>query len=111
MESGFYIVTKNNFLFVNENRVSLDIFISKVETLVKESPPQLTDPIPSLKAWISGKTGHMALSCVHPDQVIKIIGNHSNSAAFGLDEIDTSTLKLITILSCSERFGFTECSK
>ena len=70
-------------------------FISKVETLVKDSPPQLAHLIPSLNAWISGKTGHMALSCVHPDKVIKIIGNLSHSAAFGLDEIDTSTLKLI----------------
>ena len=37
----------------------------------------------------------MKLSCVYPDEVIKIMGNLSNSAAFGLDEIDTSTLKLI----------------
>ena len=37
----------------------------------------------------------MDFSCVHPDEVMKIIGQLSNSTAFGLDNIDTYIIKLI----------------
>ena len=37
----------------------------------------------------------MKLSAVHPDEVLKIINELSNSSAFGMDEIDTYIIKLI----------------
>ena len=32
---------------------------------------------------------------IHPDEVLKLLGNSSNSTAFGLDELDTYAIKLV----------------
>ena len=37
----------------------------------------------------------MEFSPVHPDEVLEILSNLPNSSSFGLDEIDTSVLKLV----------------
>ena len=72
-----------------------EFFINKVENLVKNLPPPIFDPIPNVERLLQGRTGALEFSCVHPDEVLKIIGSLSNSAAFGLDEIDTTTLKMV----------------
>ena len=42
-----------------------------------------------------GRKCSFRLTSVHPDQVANIISNLSNTTAFGLDQIDTSIIKLV----------------
>ena len=44
---------------------------------------------------MDNKICSIEFSCVHPDEVMKIICQLSNSTAFGLDNIDTYIVKLI----------------
>ena len=47
------------------------------------------------KLCISTKNGTIKLFLVHPDEVVKVVSGLSNSSSFGLDEIDTTIIKLI----------------
>ena len=70
-------------------------FIDKVEQIRKELPPAVSDPLLKLRQLMSARKCEFTLQPVHPDQVLAIINNLSNSNAFGLDQVDTSTLKLV----------------
>ena len=58
-------------------------------------PPPLSDPLSKLKTLMLGRRCSFGLVAAHPDQVEKIISSLSNSNAFGLDQIDTSIIKLV----------------
>ena len=46
---------------------------------------------------MAGRTCSFSLAAVHPDEVEKVISSLSNSSSFGLDQIDTYTVKLIKL--------------
>ena len=58
-------------------------------------PPPTSDPLRKLKSLMLTRNCSFGLAAVHPDQVDKIISSLSSSSAFGLDQIDTSIIKLI----------------
>ena len=58
-------------------------------------PPPISDPLSKLKQIMGTRQSTFSLKPVHPDQVLDIISGLSNSNAFGLDQIDTSTIKLV----------------
>ena len=72
-----------------------EFFIEKVKEVRKNLPPASEDPLVHAKKYMADKTCTMGFSAVHPDEVKKIISHLSNSASFGLDELDTYIIKLI----------------
>ena len=63
--------------------------------IIENFPPPVSDPLSSLKSLMVDRSCSLALNSVHPDDVEKIISDLSNSSSFGLDQIDTYTIKLI----------------
>ena len=72
-----------------------EYFISKVQQIRANMPPPVSDPLLKLKSLMLNRQCSFSLTTVHPDQVDKIISSLNNSSAFGLDQIDTSIIKLI----------------
>ena len=72
-----------------------EFFIEKVNDIRANLPAPVADPLSKLKSLMLGRTCAFTLGIVHPDQVESIITNLSNSSAFGLDQIDTSIIKLV----------------
>ena len=72
-----------------------EYFVEKVAQLIAKMPPSVSDPLYKLKSLMDKRTCSFSLAPVYPDQVEKIISSLSNSTSFGLDQIDTSTIKLI----------------
>ena len=72
-----------------------EFFIEKVQDILTNMPPPTSDPLRKLKSLMLTRNCSFALAAVHPDQVDKIISSLSSSSAFGLDQIDTSIIKLI----------------
>ena len=70
-------------------------FIQKVKNLQKRLPPPKGNPLENLQQTMSTRTCTFRLESVHPDEVLEIVKNLKNSKSTGLDDIDTSTLKLI----------------
>ena len=71
-------------------------FVDKINLLRQGLPPPVTDPLQTLKVLMQGRTCSFSLSYVHPSEVEQVISSLSNSASFGMDMIDTSTVKLIS---------------
>ena len=72
-----------------------EYFVEKIETIIANMPNPVSDPLSCLKSKMAGRKCSLELSAVHPDEVDKIISSLSNSTSFGLDQIDTRTIKLI----------------
>ena len=70
-------------------------FIKKVKDLQKRLPPSKGDPLEKLRQAMSTRTCTFKLEPVHPDEVLDIVNELKNSKSTGLDDIDTSILKLI----------------
>ena len=70
-------------------------FIGKVQDILADMPVASSNPLEKLQNLMSARTCMFSLTAVHPDQVNKIISTLTNSSAFGLDNIDTSIIKLI----------------
>ena len=70
-------------------------FIEKINLLRQKLPPSVTDPLQTLRRIMQGRSCTFSLTCVHPDEVDQVISNLSNSSSFGMDMIDTFTVKLI----------------
>ena len=70
-------------------------FIQKVKELQKKIPPPNGNPLEYLQQAMSTRTCSLKFEQVHPEQVLKIVQSLKNSKATGLDDIDTSTLKLV----------------
>ena len=74
-----------------------EFFLDKIEEILTNLPPQVSDPLSTLKSRMIGRTCSFSLAAVHPDEVEKVISSLSNSSSFGLDQIDTYTVKLIKL--------------
>ena len=55
----------------------------------------MSDPLAKLKSLMEGRKCSFSFRAAHPDEVEKVVSGLSNSSSFGLDEIDTSIIKLI----------------
>jgi hypothetical protein len=86
------------FSFRNLKILQLNkFFIDKVEQILANLPAPVSDPLSSLKALMTGRQCSLSLVAVYADEVEEIKSNLSNSTSFGLDQIDTSTIKLIKL--------------
>ena len=72
-----------------------EYFIDKVAKIINEMPNPVSDPLCKLKSLMAKRTCSFDLAPVYPDRVDKIICSLNNSTSFGMDEIDTSTIKLV----------------
>ena len=72
-----------------------DYFINKIKEIRAENMMNATDPLSHLRTQMSDRSCSMKFNSLHPQEVHDIISNLSNSAAFGLDNIDTYILKLL----------------
>ena len=70
-------------------------FIDKINLIRENLPPPSTDPLAVIRTLMAGRQCSFSFSVVHPDEVEKVISSLSNSSSFGLDEIDTSSIKLV----------------
>ena len=70
-------------------------FVEKIENIRLNLPPAISDPLSKLKQIMGNRNCIFSLQPVHPDQVLDIISGLSNSNAYGLDQIDTSIIKLV----------------
>ena len=70
-------------------------FIKKVKDLQKRIPPSKGDPLKNLQQEMSTRTCTFKLEPVYPDEVLDIVKELKNSKSTGLDDIDTSILKLV----------------
>ena len=70
-------------------------FIQKVRNLKGSLRRAVSDPLLKLRRLMVNRSCVFKLKPVHPDLVDKMIDNLKNSGSFGLDYIDTSTIKLI----------------
>ena len=59
-------------------------------------PAAVINPLEKLETLMQNRSCSFSLKSVHPDEVQKIISGLSNSSSFGLDLLDTYTIKLIT---------------
>ena len=72
-----------------------EFFLKKIDIIRENLPPSSSDPLQTLKKVMNGRTCNFSLSPVHPEEVEKVLKNLSNSSSFGLDFLDTSTIKLV----------------
>ena len=71
-----------------------EFFINKVLAIRANIPPQTADPLAKLKSLMKNRESSFSLNCAHPDTVEKSLYSLNNSRSFGLDNLDTFTLKL-----------------
>ena len=72
-----------------------EFFIDKIDQILANLPLPVSDPLYYLKNMMNGRQCSLTLKAVHPDEVDQIMTKLSNSASFGMDQIDTYTIKLI----------------
>ena len=84
------LYTKNQEIADCQN----EFFMKKIQKIESGLPQAKSDPLRLLKDIMKNNESKMNLSTVHPDEVLNIISKLSNSSAFGLDGIDSYTLKL-----------------
>ena len=72
-----------------------EYFIEKINLIRQNLPLAATDPLSTLRSLMQGRNCSFELAPVHPDEVEKILSRLSNSSSFGLDMIDTYTIKLV----------------
>ena len=70
-------------------------FLEKISLIRENLPAALSDPLTKLKSLMEGRTCSFSFRAAHPEEVEKVVSGLSNSTSFGLDEIDTSIIKLI----------------
>ena len=85
------LITKSQEIADTQN----SYFINKIENIKDIIPPPQNDPLKLVSSLMKDKRSSMEISFIHPDEVMKIISQLSNSTAFGLDNIDTYIVKLI----------------
>ena len=81
---------------------SCHIIFKKVKTLMEDLPATQEDPLKWLRGAFSrwerkGKLDIFQFREVTLDETIKMIGRLSNSTAFGIDSIDSLSIKLATL--------------
>ena len=70
-------------------------FINKVRNLRSNLPQNPGDPLKLVEKLMLNRTCSFKLKTVHPDDVLKILSNLKKSSSCGIDDIDSSVLKLI----------------
>ena len=85
------LITKSQELADTQN----SYFINKIKNIKEIIQPPQNDTLKLVSTFMEGKRCSMEISFIHPDEVMKIISQLSNSTAFGLDNIDTYIVKLI----------------
>ena len=70
-------------------------FINKIDTIRQGLPQQSDDPLRTLKKIMKNRSSEFSLTCVHPEEVRRIILNLKNSKSSGVDRIDTYIIKLM----------------
>ena len=70
-------------------------FVDKVRKIKDGLLLHTGDPLATLRSMMQNRTSIFSLSCVHPDEVEKIVRGLKNSKSYGVDNIDTYILKLI----------------
>ena len=76
-------------------KIMNNYFVNKIDTICQGLPRQSDDPLRTLKNILRNRTSEFSLTCVHPEEVKKIILNLKNSKSCGVDTIDTYTIKLM----------------
>ena len=74
-----------------------NFFITKIENLIENLEPTESDPLLNLRQLMSNQSCIFKLKPIHPDLVEKLISNLKNSGSVGLDDIDTSVIKLVKL--------------
>ena len=72
-----------------------EFFVGKVKEIKASISQPKSDPLMILRELMQKRTYQLNFSPVHPDEVLKILKDLTNSAAVGLDGIDTYVLKLV----------------
>ena len=72
-----------------------EYFLNKIKETKEENSVTNPNTFSHVRAKMADKSCSMELISVHPEEVYEIISNLSNSASYGLDEIDTYILKLL----------------
>ena len=85
------LVTKHQDLADAQN----EYFVEKITTIRNNLPLPNSNPLAKLQTLMLGRSCSFSLCSVHPDEVEKIVSGLSNSSSFGMDNIDTFTVKLI----------------
>jgi hypothetical protein len=70
-------------------------FVNKIATIQNGLPNPTDDPLSNLKHIMKDRSSVFSLTCVHPDNIKKIIVELKNSKSCGVDNIDTYILKLM----------------
>ena len=71
-----------------------EFFVNKITKIRANIPPQTADPLDKSKSLIKDRQSISRLKCALSDTVEKILYSLKNSKSFGLDNIDTFSLKL-----------------
>ena len=69
-------------------------FVNKVKKIRNELPHSPADPLSLTKSLMRNKSCSFQLQAVHPDTILKIITSLRNTKSCGVDNIDSSVLKL-----------------
>ena len=72
-----------------------NFFVNKIATIRNGLPNPTDDPLSNLKHIMKDRSSVFSLTCVHPDNIKKIIVELKNSKSCGVDNIDTYILKLM----------------
>ena len=76
------------------SKIMNEFFINKVNTLRSNLPANQGDPLQGVRKMMQNASCSFKLKCLHPDEVLKIINNVKSSKSSGMDEIDSTVLKL-----------------
>ena len=71
-----------------------NFFTRKVQNLRANLPHSEQNPLNLVERLMNGRTCSFSLQPVHPDQVDKIISSLKSTRSCGLDNIDSSVIKL-----------------
>ena len=69
-------------------------FIRKVRNIIENLPNNNQDPLVLVRNLMKNRTCKFSLKCVHPDDIGKIISDLKSSKSCGMDNIDSSVIKL-----------------
>ena len=72
-----------------------EFFVSKVKNLLKNLPESPGDPLKLVKKLMKKRKCCFNLQSVHPDEILKIISNLKATQSCGLDDINSTIIKLV----------------
>ena len=78
-------------------RLMNEFFVNKVQNLRSQLPPSTGDPSRLVKKLMKNRDCSFKLQAVHPDIILKIISNLKSSHSCGIDNIDSTVIKLVKV--------------